>query len=73
MACCSVLSRLSHRDIKIACAVISCAMSDSPLNVPVLLAAFIAVECFCYNTDSTDRSATAGRRRERGVYSTIVQ
>jgi hypothetical protein len=66
MACCSVLSRISHRDIKkIICAVISCTISGSPLSVPVLVTAIIAVECLCY---STDGGATAGRRMERGVY-----
>jgi hypothetical protein len=70
MACCSALSRLSHRNIKKIFAVISCTISGSPLNVPVLVTASIAVECFCY---STDRSATARRRRARGIYLTIVQ
>jgi len=52
------MSRLSHRHIKKICNMISCTMSGSPLNVAVLVTAFIAVECFCY---STDRSATAVR------------
>jgi hypothetical protein len=64
MDCCSVLSRLSHRDIKKICDMISCTISGSPLNVRVLASAFIAVECFCCNSD---RSAIAGRRGERGV------
>jgi len=43
MVCCSVLSRLLHRDIKKICAVISCTISGSPLHVPVLVTAFVAV------------------------------
>jgi len=66
MACRSVLSQLSYRDVKRICDMISCtiSISGSPLNVSVLVSVFVAVECLCY---STDRSATAGRRTERDI------
>jgi len=72
MACFSVLSRTSNRDVKRVCDMISCtiSISGSLVNVSLLVSVVIAVECLCY---STDRSATAGRRAEGGIFLTIVK